>query len=99
MVSDRTRLKVRTIFKTFLLLNNGRRVTSSEVCRFINGNRFALSGHKVSGSELANYWRVDHSSASGLLFDVFLAVWDNDAFCGIADASYYRSFRLAFPKV
>ena len=70
MVSDRTRLKVRTIFKTFLLLNNGRRVTSSEVCRFINGNHFALSGHKVSGSELANYWRVDHSSASGLLFDV-----------------------------
>lgn len=70
MVRDSTRLKIRAIFKAFLLLNKGKKCTSSEVCRFINGNRFALSGHKVTGSELASYWRVDHASASGLLFDV-----------------------------
>lgn len=70
MVRDSTRLKIRAIFKTFLLLNKGKKCTTSEVCRFINGNRFAMMGHKVTGSELANYWRVDHASASGLLFDV-----------------------------
>lgn len=70
MVSAVNKMKVRSIMKTLLLCNKGKRFTAGEIVNFVNCNPFSMQKHSVTTQELSTYWRVDQGSNSSLLYDV-----------------------------
>ena len=55
MVKDSTRVKVKLLIKAFLVMNQGKEVTSQEIVNWVNGNHFGL-GQFTLNRQQVNVW-------------------------------------------
>lgn len=72
MVSDFTRVKVRLLIKSYLVMNQGRVVTGKHIADFINHNNFGLSGFCVDHSTVNRFIRMTNHKAQDLFRNVEL---------------------------